>query len=228
MKAASSIVSRARREGRKSLNAAEAKEVMSSYGIRCAKGKVAKTPGEAAKVSRAFGKPVAMKILSSDILHKSDAKCVFLNVEPGDVEQAFKKIIGNAKKRGGRVKIDGVLVEEMVPLSSELMVGMKKDPTFGPAIAFGWGGIFVELLKKVNFRISPLSKADIDEIVDELEGIEILKGARGTQKKDLEAVKGIIRKVDRIAQELDIMEIDLNPIFIYAKGALVVDARVVL
>jgi len=228
MQKARRIISRARRAGRSSLNSFEAKEVMASYGIRCARGKAVKEADEAPKAARALGGRVAMKVLSPDIIHKTDARCVFLNVGEKDAEKTFRKIVRNAKKRNPKAALDGVLVEEMIPLSTEILVGMKKDPTFGSVIAFGWGGIFVEILKKISFRISPLSAADIDEMVEGLEGIEILRGARGAKPKDLAAVKDIIKKVDRISRENEIREIDLNPVFVYPSGATVVDARVML
>ena len=230
MNQTSKIISQAKKEGRKALLEPEAKTICMEYGIPVTKFKVALNEKEAAKYADEIGYPVVLKIVSPDIIHKSDAGGVMVNLKnPAEVTVAYKKILENVKKYKSDAKIVGVLVQEMAPQSTEVIVGAIKDPQFGQTVMFGLGGIFVEILKDVNFRIAPLTTDDAKEMITELKAYPLLKGYRNTPPADIDALVGILCSTSRLVMDNpEIKELDLNPVMAYQKGAKTVDARIIL
>ncbi len=171
-----------------------------------------------------------MKIVSPDIIHKTDAGGVKLNIkDKKEAKLAYQEIILKVKKYNKNAKISGIIAYPMVPQGTEVIIGMMKDPHFSPVIMFGLGGIFVEVLKDVSFRILPLEERDAQEMITEIKGYEILKGVRGEGPKDIKAIKNLILKISQLALENpEISEIDLNPVFVFEKGLQVIDARMIL
>jgi len=226
----SSIIDNALKEGRNALLEYEANAVCSSYGVPVAKVKLAKTSSEAIKNADEIGYPVVLKIVSPDILHKSDAGGVIVNVNSAnEVKEGFTKIVNNAKKYKADANVLGVLVQEMAPSSTEVIVGMTKDPTWGPALMFGLGGIFVEVLKDVSFRVAPITERDANEMVREIKAFKILEGVRGQPPADINAIVDILLKISKLVMDNPkIDEIDLNPVFVYEDGAKAVDTRILI
>ena len=224
------IISQAQREGRVALLEPEAKAVCVDYGIPVTRFSLAKSVAEAVACAQQIGYPTVLKIVSPDIIHKSDAGGVMVNLkDAGEVAAAYTKIIENAKKYKADARIVGVLVAEMAPQATEVIVGALKDPQFGQTVMFGLGGIFVEILKDVNFRIAPLTAEDAKEMITELKAYPLLKGYRNTPPADIDALVDIICSVSRLVMENpEIKELDLNPIMVYQKGAKTVDARIIL
>jgi acetyl-CoA synthetase (ADP-forming) len=230
MSKVSSIFKEVRKSGRKHLLEVEAKSVCMEYGIPVTKFRLAKSEAEAVKVAEEMGYPVVLKIVSPDILHKSDVGGVMLNLENAkEVRKAYKQIMENVKKHKKNAEILGVLVQEMAPPSTEVIVGAIKDPQFGHALMFGLGGVFVEILKDVTFRIVPITEDEAREMISEVKAYPLLKGYRGTPPADIEAIVQILLKTSRLVSENpEIKELDLNPIMVYEKGAKTVDARIIL
>ncbi|HUT17147.1 MAG TPA: acetate--CoA ligase family protein [Acidobacteriota bacterium] len=226
----STIISQARREGRKALLETEAKAICMEYAIPVTTFKLAKSEEEAAEFAGQIGFPVVLKIVSPDIIHKSDAGGVMVNLKSAvDVRNAYGKILENAKKYNSEAKIVGVLVQEMAPQSTEVIVGAIKDPQFGQTLMFGLGGIFVELLKDVTFRIAPITQEDAHEMVTKVKAYPLLKGYRNTPPADIDAIVNILLNTSKLVMDYpEIKELDLNPIMAYENGAKTVDARIIL
>lgn len=224
------IIQKVLAEGRNFLLEHEAKNLCEVFDIPTTKLKVAKNKDEAVEYAKQIGFPVVLKILSPDIIHKSDVGGVVVNIENEEkVREAYKKIMGNVEKHKPTAKIFGVVVEEMAKPSTEVIVGLIKDQQFGPTIMFGLGGIFVEVLKDVSFRVCPITEKDATEMMLEIKGYPILKGYRNYPSADLNTLTKILLNVSRMAEEYpEIAEMDLNPILVYEKGAKVVDARIIL
>jgi len=220
----------ANKEGRKSLLETEAKTVCMEYEIPVTKFQLAKNEAEAVKFAEEIGYPVVLKIVSPDIIHKSDVGGVVVGLKTArGVRNAYKQILGNVKKHKADAKIVGVLVQEMAPSSTEVIVGAIKDPQFGPALMFGLGGIFVEVLKDVTFRIAPITEDEAREMITEVKAYPLLKGYRNMPPADIEAIVQILLNASRLVMEhQEIKELDLNPIMVYEKGAKTVDARIIL
>ncbi len=219
-----------RKEGRNFLLEPEAKEVCMEYRIPVTKFRIAKTAKEAVKSADEIGYPIVLKIVSPDIIHKFDVGGVILNLNgPKEIQDAYRKILANVKKHKPEAKVKGILVQEMAPSSTEVIVGSTKDPQFGPALMFGLGGIFVEVLKDVTFRIAPLTEQDAQEMITEVKAYPVLKGYRGQPPADIDAIVEILLNTSRLVMDhLEIKELDLNPIMVYEKGAKTVDARIIL
>jgi acetyl-CoA synthetase (ADP-forming) len=230
MKKVSEIFEEARKEGRKYLLEPEAKTVCAEYGIPVTKFMVAKTEDEAVKFADELGYPLVLKIVSPDIIHKFDVGGVLLNLKASsEVREAYRKILNNVKKHKLKAKIKGILVQEMAPESTEIIVGATKDPQFGPALMFGLGGIFVEVLKDVTFRIAPINEQDAREMITEVKAYPILKGYRNQPPADIDTIIQILVNTSRLVMDhQEIKELDLNPIMVYEKGAKTVDARIIL
>ena len=230
METVKQIFAQARREKRNYLLEPEAKTICAQYGIPVTRFRIAKTPQEAVKHAQEIGYPIVLKIVSPDVIHKWDVGGVTLNLKtPEQVKEAYDKILQNVKKHKPEAKINGVLVQEMAPLSTEVIVGATKDPQFGPALMFGLGGIFVELLKDVAFRIAPITETDAREMITEVKAYPILRGYRGQPPADIDAVVQILLDTSRLVMgNPEIRELDLNPIMVYEKGAKTVDARIIL
>ncbi len=229
-KRVSKIVDEARKEGRSYLLEPEAKTICTEYGIPVTTFRVAKTIEEAVRFADEIGYPIVLKIVSSDVIHKFDVGGVILDLKtPEDVREAYKKILRNVKKHKPNAKIRGILVQEMAPPSTEVIVGSTKDPQFGPALMFGLGGVFVEVLKDVTFRIAPITKQDAQEMITEVKAYPILKGYRGQPPADINSIIKILLNTSKLVMDhLEIKELDLNPIIVYEKGAKTVDARIIL
>lgn len=230
MKTASEIISQAIADKRKSLLETEAKAVCREYSIPTPQFELAKNEEEAAKFADAIGYPVVLKIVSPDIVHKSDVGGVMVNLKDAkEVRDAYGKILINVKKHDAKAKIVGVLVQEMAPASTEVIVGSTKDPQFGPAIMFGLGGVFVEVLKDVTFRIAPITEDEAHEMIEKVKAYPLLRGYRGSPPVDLDAIVNILLATSKLVMEhQEIKELDLNPIMVYEKGAKTVDARIIL
>jgi acyl-CoA synthetase (NDP forming) len=224
------IINQAKKEGRKVLLETEAKTICTQYDIPVTKFDLAKNEKEASEYADQIGYPVVLKIVSPDIIHKSDAGGVILNLKTStEVNIAYKKIIENAKKYKADAKIIGVLIQEMAPQSTEVIVGAIKDPQFGQTVMFGLGGIFVELLKDVNFRVAPINTEDAKEMITQLKAFPLLNGYRNTPPADIDALAEILCRVSRLIMENpEIKELDLNPVMAYPKGAKTVDARIII
>jgi acetyl-CoA synthetase (ADP-forming) len=230
MKSVSGIFSQAVKEGRKNLLETEAKAVCRDYGIPVTKSELATNEQEAARLAEKIGFPVVLKILSPDIIHKSDVGGVVVNLKDAkEVRNAYQQIMKNVKNHNAKAKILGILVQEMAPSSTEVIVGAIKDPQFGPALMFGLGGVFVEVLKDVTFRIAPVAADEAREMIGEVKAYPLLKGYRGSPPADIDAIVKIILATSKLVMEhQEIKELDLNPIMVYEKGAKTVDARIIL
>jgi acyl-CoA synthetase (NDP forming) len=226
----SKIFEEAREEGRKFLLEPEAKTICMEYGIPVTTFRVAKTAEEAVKFAEEIGYPTVLKVVSPDVIHKFDVGGVVLDLKsPEDIRNAYKKILESVKKHKPEAKIRGILVQEMAPSSTEVIVGSTKDPQFGPALMFGLGGVFVEVLKDVTFRIAPITEQDAREMITEVKAYPILKGYRGQPPADIDSIVKILLNTSRLVMDhQEIKELDLNPIMVYKKGAKTVDARIIL
>lgn len=224
------ILAQVKNENRRILTEYESKQVLRAYEIPTTVEELASNQEEAAEVASRIGFPVVLKIVSPDITHKSDIGGVKLNIKNvNEVKPAFNAIINSVKQFKPDAKIFGVLVQKMSKPGREVIVGLTKDPQFGAVILFGLGGIFVEVLKDVSFRLPPISREDALEMISEVKGYPILKGIRGELPVDMNALADIIQKVSRMAMDLpEVSEMDMNPIFAQEKGVLAVDARIVL
>jgi acyl-CoA synthetase (NDP forming) len=226
----SRILSQAKKEGRNSLLETEAKVVCMDYDIPVTKFKLAKNDAEAVEHATSIGFPVVLKIVSPDIIHKSDVGGVIIGVKNvKEVRSAYKQIMNNVRKHNPSAKIVGILVQEMAPAGIEVIVGSIKDPQFGPAIMFGLGGVFVEVLKDVTFRVAPVTEDEAAEMISEVKAYPLLKGYRNTPPADLKAITKILLNTSKLVMDhVEIKELDLNPIMVYEKGAKTVDARIIL
>ncbi len=215
----------------KLLSYTETLNLLSSYGIPLARGEIAKSPDEASKIAEQIGFPVVLKVVSPQVVHKTEAGAVKLKLTSSEeVKKAFQEIVENVKRYDSRAEIEGVLVQEMVEDGVETIIGVSRDPQFGPVILFGLGGIFVEVLRDVSLRLPPLTVYDAEEMVREIKGYRLLEGFRGRPKADVKALVELLLKVSRMVVELKdrILEMDLNPVMVRAEGlgAKVVDARI--
>jgi acyl-CoA synthetase (NDP forming) len=224
------IIAQANKECRKALLEPEAKAICLEYGIAVPKFNVAKSENEAAELAVQIGFPVVLKIVSPDIIHKSDAGGVIVNLTTvEEVIAAYNKILENAKKYNAEAKIIGVMIQEMALQSTEIIIGAIKDPQFGQTLMFGLGGILVEILKDVTFRVAPVTELDAMEMITGVKAYPLLKGYRNAPVVDLKALACLLMKVSKLVMDHpEIKEIDLNPVMAYEKGAKTVDARIIL
>lgn len=224
------VIDSARSQGRTVLTEIESKQILAEAGIPVAAAQLATTADEAGALAQKSGLPAVLKVVSPDITHKSDIGGVKVGLaSTEDVKQAFDEIMAAAKKAEPKARIDGVAVQKMATLGTEVIVGMSKDPQFGPVMMFGLGGIFVEVLKDVAFRIVPLEPKDAKQMVREIKGYPVLEGVRGRPPADLAALEGLILRVSEFVDaHPEIEELDLNPVFASADGVIAVDARIVI
>jgi acyl-CoA synthetase (NDP forming) len=224
------LIDKVRKEGRTILTEIEAKELLKQAGINVIETRLATSREEALSMSKKMGFPVALKITSPDVVHKSDAGGVKLNLETEEqAGQAYDDIIAAVKRQYPDAVIQGVSVQKMARPGVEVIIGVSKDAQFGPVIMFGLGGILVEILKDVSFRIVPLEKRDAREMIREIKGYPVLEGYRGQEPVDVENLEELVLKVsDFVDKHPGIEELDLNPVIAYSDGAVAVDARVIL
>jgi acyl-CoA synthetase (NDP forming) len=224
------ILRQARKENRANLTEIESKEIIKSAGIPIVEAKLARTKAEAVSLSKKIGFPVVLKIVSPDVVHKSDSGGVRLGLANAvQAGRAYSEILAAIKKHYPKAKIEGISVQKMARPGVEVIIGMTKDEQFGPVLMFGLGGILVEVLKDVSFRIVPLNKRDASQMIKEIKGYPLLEGYRGQEPADIPFLEALILKVsDFIDKNPEIKELDLNPIFAYNDGAVAVDARVIL
>ena len=228
--AAIDILHKAKEEKRTVLTEIEAKQILMEAGINCTDTRLAASKSEAVKISDEIGYPVVLKVSSVDITHKSDAGGVKVNLKNGEsVEQAYDDIMASCTAKHPDAYIEGIAVQRMAEIGTEVIIGMTKDPSFGPVLMFGLGGIFVEVLKDVAFRIVPLEKNDASEMIGEIKGKKLLEGYRGQDPADIPFLEDMLLKLSALVDKTEgIAEIDMNPVFAYKQGAVVVDARIIL
>ncbi|MCH7616380.1 MAG: acetate--CoA ligase family protein [Chloroflexi bacterium] len=226
----SEAIERARSEDRSVLTEIESKQVLAAAGIPVAEATLAASADDAAKAAAKAGFPVVLKIVSPDVTHKSDVGGVKIGLEDeAAVRTAYDDIIAAVSDRQPKARIEGVAVQAMARPGTEVIVGMSKDPQFGPVLMFGLGGIFVEVLKDVSFRIVPLEERDAREMIDEIKGRAVLDGVRGGEPADIGALASLLLQLSAFAEaNPQVEELDLNPVFAYKDGCLAVDARIVV
>jgi acyl-CoA synthetase (NDP forming) len=217
-------------EDRKNLLEPEAYEVLSSYDIPISPFKVVNSLEEAESAANSIGFPIVLKIVSPEIIHKSDVGGVKINIDDDEqLKENYTSLLSSVKEKAPSARIVGVLVEKMAPKSVEVVVGMLRDPTFGPTVMFGLGGVLIEIMKDVIFRITPVSKEEAIDMIRKVKGYPLLTGFRGSKPLDVDAIADVICNVSRISIENPVIDqVDLNPIIIYEKGLVVVDARIIL
>ncbi|MDX9849561.1 MAG: acetate--CoA ligase family protein [Anaerolineaceae bacterium] len=227
------IIKTAREDGRDALTEIEAKQVFAAYGLPITATLLAKTEEEAISMAKEVGFPIVMKIVSPEILHKSDAGGVKVNIkDEASCREAYNTIIENAKAYNPDANIHGIAIQEMAPWGTEVILGSVNDATFGPTMMFGLGGIFVEVLKDVTFRVAPVSKKSSLRMISEIRGAPILAGVRGEAPRDREVLAETISRYANMIVDLadEVSESDANPVLVYeeGKGVKVVDARIIL
>lgn len=225
-------VTAAKRAGRNALDESAGKQLLAAHGVKVPQSRVAKGVADVDAVMNGLQTPVVVKVMSPDILHKSDAGGVKINLRSvAEVKAAIEGMLNAPKIKGAR--IEGFLVEEMAPAGHELVIGGLRDPQFGPLVMVGLGGIFVEILKDVSFRLCPIARIDAEEMLAELKGVAILKGARGTKPASMDAIIDVLLKVGGengllMQHAADISEADINPLIVSDTAAVAVDARFIL
>ncbi len=221
-----------REAGRLELGEIEAREVMAAYGMRLPESELARSPEDAVEIANRIGYPVVMKISSPDILHKSDIGGVRVGVaSANDVRDAYELIDYRARRYQPNADIRGILIQQQAPKGRECLVGVSRDPQFGPLVAFGMGGIYVEVLKDVTFRIAPISRAQAEEQVRSIRSFPILAGTRGQAPADIGSIiETVLRTSQMVTDFPEIVEMDINPLMVYdeGQGAIVLDARIIL
>jgi acyl-CoA synthetase (NDP forming) len=232
MTATAELISEARAAKRAALDELAGKRVLASFGIAVPRSLIVQDAGAAAAACGNLKPPLVLKVISPDIVHKSDAGGVMVGLNSeAEIEDALRAMMKRPAIESAR--IDGFLLEEMAPAGVEVVVGGLRDPQFGPLVMVGLGGVFVEVLADVAFRICPITRLDAGEMLDELKGAALLRGARGRKPVSREAIVDVLLKVGGeggllMAHERDIAEADINPLIVSEQGAVAVDARFVL
>ncbi len=226
------IINLSNEENRTVLTEIESKQILQHIGIPVPDFRLATSADEAVELAQFIGFPLAMKIVSPEIIHKSDAKGVMLNIKnESELRSSYEEIIRNAKKYNPNAEITGVSIQEMIKGDKEVIVGMNRDAVFGPVLLFGAGGIFVEVLRDITLKVLPLADRDIENMFSEIQASKILTGYRGSPPADLSSLKEIIQKIAKLSFELpEISEFELNPVIVYEQGngAVALDARIIL
>jgi len=224
------IIEQAKTQGRTVLTELESKQLLKEAGINVVETRLATSREEAMTIAKQLGFPVVLKIASPDVVHKSDAGGVKLGLRTSkQAGKAYDDIIAAIGEKYPQAVIQGVSVQKMARPGVEVIIGMSQDAQFGPVLMFGLGGILVEVLKDVSFRIVPLEKRDAAEMIREIKGYPVLEGYRGREKVDIAYLEDMLLKVSNFVEKNpEIKELDLNPVFAYSDGAIAVDARVIL
>ncbi len=226
---AGQVLEAARSQRRQFITEPEAKEVLQAYGIPTPRGRLCISVEEAVAATREIGYPVAMKVVSPKIIHKTELGGVRVNIASDeDLRKAHAEIMAAVTASVSRRDIQGVLVEEMAR-GRELIIGASRDPQFGPLVMFGIGGVFVEILKDVSYRLAPLDAAEAREMIREIKGYPLLTGARGGKPVNEEALEDVLVRVSRLVDDFgEIKELDLNPIFAEGDSIVAADARIII
>ncbi len=224
------IIETVRKENRKFLFEHEAKQLLKIHGAPVSSDVLAETADDAVKIAKKIASPVALKIVSPDILHKSDAGGVKIKLSgENEIRSAFKEIVENAKRFDPNARIKGILVSPMAKQGLEVIIGTKIDDQFGPIIMYGLGGVMVEILKDVSFRVLPLSPTAAKKMIEETKSFPILDGVRGGPSSDKKALRKLLILCSEIIEAYpEIEEMDLNPVIVHEKGLSIVDARIIL
>ena len=224
------IIDHARQQGRTILSEVEAKQLLAEAGIPVVEARLATSREDAVGTAGELGYPVALKVVSAQITHKSDVGGVKLNLASAEeVGGAFDSIMKAAGDAAPDATIDGVSVQRMAEPGIEVITGMTLDAQFGPVLMFGLGGVLVEVLKDVAFRVVPITPRDARQMVRDIQGFPVLQGHRGQEPTDLDALEGLLLKLSEFVEgHPEIVELDLNPVFAYPTGAVAADARIVL
>jgi acyl-CoA synthetase (NDP forming) len=224
------IFEKARKEQRANLLETESRDILKKCGLSLPHAIFTSNMDDVKGAAHRLSYPVAMKVVCPDIIHKSDVGGLKLDLKDEmELCLAFEEILASACTLTRRERVLGTLISPMAPEGQECIVGMIRDPQFGPVIMFGLGGIFVEAIKDVSFRVAPPTDQDIDEMIQEIKGYKLLTGTRGGKPKDTEAIKQILAGISQIAVDNpEIKEIDLNPVIVHEKGASIVDSRIIL
>ncbi len=229
---AAQVIAEALRSQHHELGEQEGREILTAYGFAMPKHRLAETAEEAAAVAEEIGYPVVMKIVSPDVLHKSDIAGVALDLENrGEVTRAFTRIVTNVQRHLPRAQIWGVDVQEMVTGGKEAVLGLTRDPTFGPVIMFGLGGIYVEVLKDISLRVCPLDPAEARSMIREIRSFPLFQGVRGEPPSDLATLEECLLRLSQLAMDHpEICEADINPVLVKpaGEGAVALDARFIL
>jgi acetate---CoA ligase (ADP-forming) len=209
------------------------KQILAEYDIPMTREALAKNEEEARRVAETIGYPVVLKVESGDVTHKTEAGAVKINIQnEAEVRRCYHEILNNAQAYKPTAAVDGILVQEMITGGKELIVGMKRDPQFGPVIVVGMGGIFVEVIKDIAMRVAPLTKSDALDMIGELKAFPILKGLRGEAESDVDAVAEILCRFSRLSMDFvdEIAEIEINPLIVFetGRGAVAVDCLITL
>jgi 4-hydroxybutyryl-CoA synthetase (ADP-forming) len=224
------IIDKVKKEGRPNLLEEEGQEVLRAYGFPLPKSSLAKTENDAVKIAKKIGYPVVMKIASPQIIHKSDAGGVKVNLtNDQDLKSAFKEIVANAKKYNKKAEIKGVLIVEMVKGGKEMIIGSKLESGMGPVIMLGMGGIYVEVLKDVTFKLAPVTDKEADDMISSIKMKKILEGVRGEKPSDKSKLSECIQKLSQLVTDFsEIKELDMNPVLVMekGKGCKILDVRI--
>jgi acyl-CoA synthetase (NDP forming) len=220
------IIEQALKKGQKTLSEYDSKRMLSSYGFPVVREELVSSRAGAVKAAKAIGFPVVLKACSPEVAHKTEKKLIEVDLRSlKEVERAYEGIV----ERAGETRLDGLLVQEMVKGSRELVIGMIRDAQFGPCVMFGLGGIFTEVLKDVSFRIAPLEKRDALEMAGEIKGAPILGAFRGMSPVDMDLLSSMLISAGKLGLDLDaVKEVDANPLIVSGNKPVVVDALVVL
>lgn len=226
------IKSTAEAEGRISLSQEEAFQIASAYGIPVPKSMLARSVREACEIAESIGYPVAVKVVSPDILHKTDMGCVILNINScEEVGRAYELVVNRARTLMPQARVSGAIVQKMVPSGREVIIGAVRDPQFGPLMMFGLGGIYVNFLRDVSYRLAPLTLTDAMEMISETKAYALLKGVRGEPPADFRSLVDVMIRISQFMCHFkDVVEMEINPLMVYeeGKGCMAVDIKMTL
>lgn len=224
------IISSAKRAGLTNLPQDDALRILSTYGLPVIKTETASSKAEAVEAAKRIGYPVAMKIISPDVVHKIDVGAVKLDLNSDqDVSEAFDEILKNVNSRVPRARIEGVILQEYITGGTETIIGIHRDPKFGPLLMFGLGGIYVEAYRDVSFRLAPIRELSADNMISQIRGSKILQGFRGQPPADTKTIAECIERLSQLSIELpDVLELDVNPLVAFTNGCKALDARIIV
>ena len=227
---AQEIISSAKRAGLTNLPQDDALRILSTYGLPVIKTETASSKAEAVEAAKRIGYPVAMKIISPDVVHKIDVGAVKLDLNSDqDVSEAFDEILKNVNSRVPRARIEGVILQEYITDGTETIIGIHRDPKFGPLLMFGLGGIYVEAYRDVSFRLAPIRELSADNMISQIRGSKILQGFRGQPPADTKTIAECIERLSQLSIELpDVLELDVNPLVAFTNGCKALDARIIV